>query len=352
MQVKNLLLLASFWLLAHGFLNAQDIHFTQFSMSPMTLNPANIAKFQGTVRVGGIYRNQFASIISNEYSTPSAWADAPIMKGFKRKDWIGLGMMFFQDNVGVGKLSNTAFKLGGSYHLALNKKATSYLTFGAQFGNVTRKTNIKDYTLEDGLKAQQTTGTYVSAEQPGNTDKLKTSFNDWDGGVIFTTKLNKKMDMNLGFAMYHLLTPKYGLINASGGTGMGSTSNEKIPRRAVFHGQFNIDMNKKWTFNPTFLFQSMSGADEIVLQALTGYKFNEQKDILLHFGIGYRMRDAANILLGMTKGPLRVGLAYDVNVSSLTTVSNYRGGWELAANYIFKIYKPAVVKPKILCPRF
>jgi hypothetical protein len=49
---------------------------------------------------------------------------------------------------------------------------------------------------------------------------------------------------------------------------------------------------------------------------------------------------------------LRVGLAYDINVSDLNQVSNYRGGFELAANYIIKIYKPAIVKPKVLCPRF
>ena len=29
-----------------------------------------------------------------------------------------------------------------------------------------------------------------------------------------------------------------------------------------------------------------------------------------------------------------------------------RGGFELAAYYIIKVYKPAVVKPKVLCPRY
>jgi hypothetical protein len=47
-----------------------------------------------------------------------------------------------------------------------------------------------------------------------------------------------------------------------------------------------------------------------------------------------------------------VGFAYDINVSQLSNQTNYRGGFEIAANYIIKKYKKADPKPKILCPRF
>ena len=49
---------------------------------------------------------------------------------------------------------------------------------------------------------------------------------------------------------------------------------------------------------------------------------------------------------------LNVGIAYDINTSDLNSISNYRGGFEIAANYIIKIYKPAVPKPKVICPRY
>ena len=98
----------------------------------------------------------------------------------------------------------------------------------------------------------------------------------------------------------------------------------------------------------------MSGADEISLQALAAYMFNEEKDIDLNFGLGYRRSggDAVYPMLGARYKTLRIGLAYDVNVSDLSAQSNYRGGFEIAANYIVKIYKPAKVKTKVLCPRF
>lgn len=117
------------------------------------------------------------------------------------------------------------------------------------------------------------------------------------------------------------------------------------------HGQFNVELTDKWTFNPSFIFQTMSGNDEIMVQAMTGYLL-DPKSITIHLGLGHRLGDAINVLAGMRYKDLRVGLAYDVNTSSLNTVSNYRGGFEIAANYIIKIYKPAVVRPKVLCPRF
>jgi hypothetical protein len=142
---------------------------------------------------------------------------------------------------------------------------------------------------------------------------------------------------------------------SGGGTNTGSsTSSDEIARRSVVTGLFNIKINDKLSVGPSFMYQTMSGADEISLQALGSYVFNKEKDIDLNFGLGYRLTggDAVYPMLGARYKTLRVGLAYDVNVSDLNSVSNYRGGFEIAANYIVKIYKPAKVKTKVLCPRF
>ena len=54
-------------------LNAQDIHFSQYYASPLTLNPALTGKFNGLWRVTGIYRDQFRNSVSQNsmaYMTP------------------------------------------------------------------------------------------------------------------------------------------------------------------------------------------------------------------------------------------------------------------------------------------
>ena len=53
-------------------LNAQDIHFSQFYMSPLNLNPALTGVMNCNTRFVGNYRNQWASVLkSNAYNTYS-----------------------------------------------------------------------------------------------------------------------------------------------------------------------------------------------------------------------------------------------------------------------------------------
>ena len=331
---------------------AQDIHFTQYYMSPMTLNPAMAGKFEGTVRIGGIYRDQWSSVINNPYRTPSAWVDAPIIRGFRKRDWIGVGFMLYQDKAGSVGLSHGAGKIGAAYHLALDRKGNAVLSIGGHYGGEQRKVDVNALRFTDGYLNATSPGGYGTSMDEGRVIG-NAKYNDIDLGVALSSRLNKKMDFNLGFSIYHLTKPNYSLVGG-GSTGPGPATGgiAKLPQRMVVHGQFNVELTDAWTFSPNFLFQTMSGNDEIVVQGMFGYLFNKEKDVTLYFGPGYRLSDAVNVLLGMKYKNLRVGLAYDINTSSLHTVSNYRGGFELAANYIIKIYKPAVVRPKVLCPRF
>lgn len=344
--------------LAFSGLQAQDIHFSQFNMSPMTLNPANIGAFEGTARIGGIYRGQFASVLGNsgQYQTPSIFVDAPIITGFRKRDWVGVGFMFFSDKAGIGKLTHSAAKLGASYHLALNKKATTFITLGAQYGQASRRLNPDGFLFAEGYNNPTPSGGYNQPQDVdyANLNRDKASWTDIDAGIVLKSKLNERMDFSIGYSMYHIAEGKYGLVTGGSSTpgGPAQSSQDEIGRRSVGTGTFNIKLNDKLMVSPTFIYQTMSGADEIIIQGLGSYLFNQDKEITLLFGAGYRLRDAIHPIVGMQYKSLRVGLAYDVNISSLNTATNYRGGFELAANYIIKIYKPAVIKTKVLCPRF
>jgi len=357
MHVRQLLtFFAAF--LTLGSLTAQDIHFTQYNMSPMTLNPGNIGRFEGTVRLGGIYRGQWASVIGSgsQYKTPSFWADAPIVRGFRKQDWLGVGLVFINDKAGVAGLKTTGAKLGATYHLAVNKKGTTAISLGVQYGRMGRGINRDELRYADGLLASQG-GTYNSSlsDDYDLTAQDNVNYTDIDAGLVLSSRLNKTMDFNVGFAMFHINQPDFGLISAGGGGGMGGGTGgagTDLVRRAVFHGQFNAALTDKFTISPTFLYQTISGADEIAVQAMGGYLFDEERDITLNFGLGYRLGDALQALVGAKYKDLRIGLAYDINTSDLNSASNYRGGFEIAANYIVKIYKAPVTKTKILCPRF
>jgi type IX secretion system PorP/SprF family membrane protein len=360
MHIRKLLLLL-FVCSFGSHIHAQDIHFSQFQMSPLTLNPAHTGKFEGTVRVGGIFRGQWASVLEakNQYKTPSAFADAPIIRGFRKNDWVGGGLNVYTDKVGASGLVHSGGGLNAAYHLALDKKGKTVLSVGLQYGGGQRRISQDDLRFEDGYDKN---GNYSASNSANHTalkakdqqGKIEVKYKDISAGAIFSSQLNKQMDFNLGFSMGHINKPQYSLLG--GGTaspGSPSTgSGARLPQRFILHGQFNLQLQPRFTVSPAFLYQTMSGNDEIILQAMAGYLFDPTREITLNFGVGYRMRDAIHPMIGGKYKSWTFGLAYDVNTSDLSQATSFRGGFELAANYIIKIYKPAVVKTKVLCPRF
>jgi hypothetical protein len=99
---------------------------------------------------------------------------------------------------------------------------------------------------------------------------------------------------------------------------------------------------------PSVLFQSMGKASEVALQALLGYKIPAQNTVV-RGGLGYRLGDAMEVLVGVDYKDLRVGLSYDLTLSQLRAPNN---AFELAVSYIARIYKRPKIDPVIFCPRF
>ena len=354
-SLKALLLFCSFALLAP--LKGQDIHFSMFDMAPLSLNPAYTGAFYGTYRVGGVYRDQWASFLPGQFTTPSFYLDAPVLT-VRKNDWIGVGGMVYQDQAGIGKLLTSTYQLSAAYHLALDKKADNVLTLGVQGGQLFRKFSNKG----GGFR-----GTYLGEQFPenlggeGNSTPLDPAISLWpdndenpdvhffdiQAGLLFKSRISKTMDLTLGFAALHLARGKnYGLVSKD------NSEDARQNMRFNVHGQMNMALTDKWTLTPQFLYTRMGPASEAALQAWGSYAWDPQRDINFRAGLGYRFGDAAEVLAGVDYKDLRVGVSYDVNVSSLKDATRFRGGFEVALMYVGKIYKKPKVKPVIICPKF
>ena len=76
---------------------AQDPNFSQFFVSPLTLNPALTGKFNGNFRVAGNYRDQWPEI-SKAFITSTISFDLPILTGkISDLDTCGIGVMSMTD---------------------------------------------------------------------------------------------------------------------------------------------------------------------------------------------------------------------------------------------------------------
>ena len=350
-------LLFFFLLSCFGTLQAQDVHYSLFNMSPLTLNPAKTGAFSGTFRIGGIYRDQWTGVIDDaSFTTPAIYVDAPIIRGFGKRDWVGVGVTLLNDKVGTNELQTNHFLFSAAYHLAMDKKATSVLTFGVQGGSVSRRllgenlhfADEYDFMARDFILTGANTMT-PDADGFYNNN----SYIDFSAGIMLRTALNKTSSLEVGAALNHITKPDYSLLGVNTTTpnptpGVG----KKAPRpfTTTAHAKLNLGLSDLWSFNPAVLFQSTSGASEFALQGWAGRVIN--KDVTLNAGLGYRFGDSAQALFGLNYRDLRVALSYDVNVSSLNTVTNSVGGFEIAAYYIVKIFKKPTIKPAILCPSF
>jgi hypothetical protein len=62
--------------------------------------------------------------------------------------------------------------------------------------------------------------------------------------------------------------------------------------------------------------------------------FYEKKTSVLA-GVYYRHNESIIPYAGIESGDFQIGLSYDINISSLRTASNSRGGFELSLQYVF-----------------
>ncbi|MCR9288062.1 MAG: PorP/SprF family type IX secretion system membrane protein [Bacteroidetes bacterium] len=342
-------------LLTIGKLQAQDIHWTSYNMSPLTMNPALTGSYEGTFRIGGIYRDQYRSVVSNAYSTPSAFVDAPILMIGKR-NWIGVGAVLFQDVAGTAKLTTSSFQLSGAFHLAMDKKSQNVLTLGAQWGQVTRKIgDFQNLTFEDGILTgapSQEIQRFNSGGGGGGgagQNEPQTDYTDLSVGLLFKSKMSKTSSMELGVSARHLINPEYNFISTNNNS---RNPDRRLGNRIIAHTRFDFELTDKWSIAPTAYFTNLSPASQFQIQGWAGYKLTpeEGEPIKLNFGLGYRAADAGQVLLGVDYKDFRATAAYDVTLSSLNAVNNYQGGFEIAVWYIAKIFKKPEIKPAILCP--
>lgn len=327
---------------------AQDIHFTLHPMTPLAFNPANTGGFYGSYRISGLYRDQYRTVAgSGAYTTPTFSVDAPILRGFKETDWVGVGMFFFADRSGTGGLTVSTFKISAAYHLALNKKGTSTIAIAYQTGAIQRqiknpsKLIFEDQLLDPSLQ---------ESVDHGAIDMNKKGFLDHVGGLKFTSKYNKTDEWYLGVAAGKFGQPNWSVLTSGG--------NYTVDPRIYVHTGLSTLLSDGLRFSPNISYQKIleTPAKTLVVQGYLDYLFNEEKSLILKGGLGYRsgdgIGDAIQIMLGADIKDVRVMLGYDINVSSLSSASSTVGGFELAAQYIGKIYKRPKPDPIIFCPRF
>lgn len=343
MKARVRLVLAIVLICMASMTHAQDIHFSQFNMSPLTLNPATTGAHDGIYRISSIYRNQWNSV-TVPFVTFGASFDSPIYRGIGEDDYFGVGLQLYNDRSGDGNLTNTSILGSVAYHLALDDDSRTKLSLGMQGGYTQKSIDLARLYWGDEF--------FNGGFQPGTTGELlnpKVNYFTANVGMSWRHQIHDKFSYFVGASAFNLNQPRETFLRKSNNeVGLGLRVNGQIG--AVWNA------GERLTVLPAVLYQTQSAATEIIAGSEFKYNIGDTYlDVIapkVFLGGYMRLNDAAYANVGMEWKGFRVGVAYDYNISDLKVASNGNGGFEIALQYIKPSPLDLFRKSTFPCNRF
>lgn len=315
-----ILLVISLTLFVTGY--GQDIHFSQFTMSPTFINPAAAGTITGDYRGIINFKEQFSSF-NKAYQTYKFSYDQPVLRErqFKRT---GAGIDVFQDVAGDSKtkMTNVTLSLSQTVPFASYADLTlgvsmGYTQYSADYSNLTWDAQFNGVDLDEGLPTQE----LFFGRTQGHFD--------FATGLLYRYFDYNGFPWEIGLAVSHLSRPKLDIVSAE----------DNLPIKYILHGRKEFEMrNDRIGIIPKFMIAQQRTAREILAGVLvrqdvglhskyTGY----YKNTTIYYGASIRLGDAIipEFYLSI-KEKFLMGISYDINISNLTVGSRYQGGLEIS----------------------
>jgi type IX secretion system PorP/SprF family membrane protein len=280
-----------------------NIHYSQFYNSPMTLNPALTGQFNDMWRLTGIYRAQWSGLGGEGqnkfvYQTPSGSLD---FNFFNRKFGVG----FFALNDQTNQVFNT---IRGGLSLSYSFKIGDHiLSFGTQ----------GIYSMSSLDQSKITTVTPESYNS-------STSYMDVNTGINFRYDYGF-YTADIGIACYNLLQPKETFLKN------GPANN--VPMYFKTHLIVDWELNDNLNIQPGIYGGYQAGSTDFLLGSNLEFKVMQMGSSTARLYAGLWARsNKGNVeslipALGLGMGKMKMMFTYDYNLSfSKGGSSNYVNG--------------------------
>ncbi len=172
----------------------QDIHFSQFNLSPLNLNPAMTGSFNGDYRIAGNHRNQWSSV-----TTPYRTFGLSLEKNKVTNDAVSAGLQINQDRAGDSRFSTFQINLSGSY-LFKFKDTSNFLSLGSQIGFTNRNLDYNPLSFDAQYNGYQYDPTLPNQEHFLRNSRTYANLNFGLGHFLVKEKLN----VESGIAIFNL----------------------------------------------------------------------------------------------------------------------------------------------------
>jgi type IX secretion system PorP/SprF family membrane protein len=325
---------------------AQDVHFTQYFTSPLTLNPANTGLVNCDWRVSGNFRSQWGSVNSTPYQTGSLSFDIATLKGKLNGDALGIGVLAVYDKSGTGGLQviNTGLSLAYHKRLSSDEDRPQNISIGVQGSLVQKSIDFNKLKFEDQYDAVTGTTPYQTKEFIGNADL---TYPDFNAGLMYSGYVNEKTNMYAGLSYYHITQPIETFLNGT----------NKINSRVTASLGASLQMNENMVLYASGMYQQQGKANEVLVGAASGFIMNpnHEDDVansIFYLGAWYRYNDAIAPYVGFEWAKAKLGISYDVNLSGFTPATKGNGALEISLIYNGCIIRNETRKYNFACPRF
>ncbi|MEL6390801.1 MAG: PorP/SprF family type IX secretion system membrane protein [Bacteroidota bacterium] len=327
-----------FGLWSYG-LFGQDIHFSQFYMSPLNLNPALTGVMNCDQRGVINYRNQWAGVIgANAYNTVSASYDRRLPVG--QDDYVGVGGSLWGDVAGATRFGTRQARLSFAFSKKLGgrRDKSHFLSIGADAALTQRGVNTTDLRWPSQVSNGTFDPSQGTAEVIPNASFL---YPDLAGGILWFSTFGARTNAYFGAALHHLNQPTVSFLN-------GQAS---LFSKLTIHAGGEYPLNKKVSIKPDIVYLAQGPHTQI--NAGTSLRFavgnlptrSSGGELGQFFQIGawYRVGNKAeggihsDALIFVTRFDFEnygIGLSYDLNISKLNQAAPANGSFELSGTYL------------------
>lgn len=323
--------------------SAQDTHFSQFFEAPLLRNPALAGIFSGDLRLQAVYRNQWNSVtvpyqttsFNGEYKMPVGHAD----------DFLTIGGEIFYDKAGTIALTTTSILPVLNYHKSLSAERNMYLSAGFSAGIVQRKLDRSKITTNSQFNGNAYDPSLSNGETFSNNGYM---YFDGSAGLSFNSQIGENVDNNLYFGI------AYQHFNQSAKASFYNASDVAIIPKIVFSAgaKMSVSDYSYLTFHGDY--SQQGGSTETIAGMLYSIRLDdpEQPKHIISGGAFIRWKDALIPVVKFDVQPLTFAFSYDVNISSLKTASQGRGGMEFSLSYLKFFDRNNSSREAVRCPRF
>ncbi len=330
------------------FSNSQDAVFSQFYHNPPSANPALTGIFNGKNRAGTILRNQWYSVVPNASLTATnIFYDLRL--NILNDDYLGIGVMVFDDKSGVAKIGKTHGYLNLSYSKRLTgdkyRGTNQYLVFGAQFGYGIAYLDNSGFLF--GSQFNKNTEVVEPGIESGENLSGSKLYPDINMGLMWYGA-GRRNSYYLGGAVSHLNMPDISLID-------GSVDKLKMRYSGMLGGEFGL--GNGISLLPSLFFNMQGQIIQSVIGSHIRYEYFRGDENAVRLGLWMRLTNSVSgieipglIFSSIIEfNNIEIGLSYDVTLSNLNYIDGYKGAFELSLIYIWG-KNPR--RTPILCPRF